>query len=152
MATRGKELQLTNLQELSLGKALRWFREKKGITRSDLATRSNLTYQMIGHYETGKKKPSRERFKVICTLLEVSEEIVLNKAGEIALIDQRKDMAEMVTLGEQQMWGNIASIARDLNRIANCLEAAEARARRAEEAQTVFSSQPTESEVADAER
>lgn len=58
----------------------------------------------------------------------------------------------MVTLGEQQMWGNIASIARDLNRIANCLEAAEARARRAEEAQTVFSSQPTESEVADAER
>lgn len=34
-----------------------------------------------------------------------------------------------VTIGEQQMWGNIASIARDLNRIANCMEAAEKRAR-----------------------
>jgi hypothetical protein len=33
-----------------------------------------------------------------------------------------------VTIGEQQMWGHIGSIARDLNRIANLMEAAEKRA------------------------
>ena len=35
----------------------------------------------------------------------------------------------MVTIGEQQMWHNIEAIARSLNRIANCAEAAEKRAR-----------------------
>jgi hypothetical protein len=35
----------------------------------------------------------------------------------------------MVTIGEQQTWNNIGSIARDLNRIANIMEGKEMRAR-----------------------
>lgn len=38
----------------------------------------------------------------------------------------------MVTIGEQQVWGDMHSIARDLHRIANCMEAAEMRAREKE--------------------
>jgi predicted component of type VI protein secretion system len=38
-----------------------------------------------------------------------------------------------VTIGEQQTWHNIEQIARHLNRIANCMEAAEKRAREQEE-------------------
>ena len=37
-----------------------------------------------------------------------------------------------ITIGEQQMWHHIGSMAQSLNRIANCMEAEEARKRKQE--------------------
>jgi DNA-directed RNA polymerase subunit alpha len=50
----------------------------------------------------------------------------------------------MVTGYEVEMYGHIGSIANSLNRIANCLEAAEARERRREEGEPLQSGDPIE--------
>jgi len=49
-------------------------RLKKGLTQQDLAEIVDVTPVSISYYESGKKKPSFEKIKTICTELGISIE------------------------------------------------------------------------------
>lgn len=56
-----------------IGSRIKEARKKANITQKELATRLNLqSYQIIGQYESGIRKPKRERLEEIAKILDVN--------------------------------------------------------------------------------
>lgn len=54
------------------GSKIRAERIKKGMTQQELAEIVEVTAESISYYETGKKRPSFEKMKIICNTLGIS--------------------------------------------------------------------------------
>lgn len=52
-------------------------RAAKGLSQKQLALALNVSPGLIGLYETGKRKPSLERAKIIATFFDISIENIL---------------------------------------------------------------------------
>jgi len=58
---------------------LRRFRTEKGYTQEDLAKLLNINRTTLTKYETGVTEPDFERLKLICELLHVDYNTILQK-------------------------------------------------------------------------
>jgi len=120
--SRGHATVFTVDERVALGQAIRNRREVMGLTRAQFAEIAGVSGQFLGAIEKGHKAPSQERLTEMCRHLDVQPEVLLAQS-------RAKEGEEMVTGYEVQMYNDINAISRSLNRIANCMEAAEKRAR-----------------------
>ena len=51
---------------------LKEFREKRGLTQSEIAEKLGITYQAYAHYEKGRRQPDPEQLKVLADFYKVS--------------------------------------------------------------------------------
>ena len=58
---------------------LRRFRTEKGYTQGELADKLNINRTTLTKYETGVTEPDFERLKLICELLDVDYNTILQK-------------------------------------------------------------------------
>lgn len=47
-------------------------RESEGLTQKDLAKKIGVTYQTIGHWETGRRKPTFDKLIKLSKIFEIS--------------------------------------------------------------------------------
>lgn len=60
-----------------VGKNIKFFREKKNITQSELADKLCVTRQAVSNWENGKTEPDIEMLNKIASVLEISiEELI----------------------------------------------------------------------------
>lgn len=57
---------------MTIGENIRKIRKEKNLTQSELAQKIGISYQQIGQYETGKRKPKKETLTKIAKALSVS--------------------------------------------------------------------------------
>ena len=60
------------------GKAVKAYRQAKGMSQTDLAKATGLLPSAISHFECGRRKPSIDNFCKLCIALEVPPSILLN--------------------------------------------------------------------------
>lgn len=65
--------------ESILGKKILEFREAKGISQQQLATKAGLSKALITHIETGKRYPSDKALQKIIEALEITEGEILTE-------------------------------------------------------------------------
>lgn len=56
------------------GKKIKAARLEKGLTQEDLSKIVGVTPESISYYETGKKRPSFDKIKTICRVLNIDME------------------------------------------------------------------------------
>lgn len=66
-----------------LGRYIRIYREKKGLTQAELAEKVNVATGMIGRYERGEKAPGRDMIFELARVLEFSLDALVFKAETI---------------------------------------------------------------------
>jgi transcriptional regulator with XRE-family HTH domain len=55
---------------VKLGEALRWLRDRRGLSQADLAQRASLTPSSLSRYESGRAMPSLERLQRLLEALD----------------------------------------------------------------------------------
>lgn len=82
-----------------VGKNIKFFREKKNITQSELADKLCVTRQAVSNWENGKTEPDIEMLNKIASVLEISiEELIYGFKRETKIIDT-KNVTENITKG-----------------------------------------------------
>lgn len=69
----------------TLGDRLRTYRERAGLTQSDVADMLNITAQAYSHYETGRRAPSPDNFYRIAQIYHTSMEYLLTGEQDSSL-------------------------------------------------------------------
>ena len=89
----------------TLGDRLRTYRERAGLTQSDVADMLNITAQAYSHYETGRRAPSPDNFYRIAQIYHTSMEYLLTgeQDSSLQLVQQIvDDVTTMVSMNETQ--------------------------------------------------
>ena len=82
-----------------VGKNIKFFREKKYITQSELADKLCVTRQAVSNWENGKTEPDIEMLNKIASVLEISiEELIYGFKRETKIINT-KNVTENITKG-----------------------------------------------------
>lgn len=82
-----------------VGKNIKFFREKKNITQSELADKLCVTRQAVSNWENGKTEPDIEMLNKIASVLEISiEELIYGFKRETNIINT-KNVTENITKG-----------------------------------------------------
>lgn len=82
-----------------VGKNIKFFREKKNITQSELADKLSVTRQAVSNWENGKTEPDIEMLNKIASVLEISiEELIYGFKRETKIINT-KNVTENITKG-----------------------------------------------------
>ena len=82
-----------------VGKNIKFFREKKDITQSELADKLCVTRQAVSNWENGKTEPDIEMLNKIASVLEISiEELIYGFKRETKIINT-KNVTENITKG-----------------------------------------------------
>ena len=82
-----------------VGKNIKFFREKKNITQSELADKLCVTRQAVSNWENGKTEPDIEMLNKIASVLEMSiEELIYGFKRETKIINT-KNVTENITKG-----------------------------------------------------
>ena len=82
-----------------VGKNIKFFREKKNITQSELADKLCVTRQAVSNWENGKTEPDIEMLNKIASVLEISiEELIYGFKRETKIINT-KNVTENITKG-----------------------------------------------------
>ena len=82
-----------------VGKNIKFFREKKDITQSELADKLCVTRQAVSNWENGKTEPDIEILNKIASVLEISiEELIYGFKRETKIINT-KNVTENITKG-----------------------------------------------------
>ena len=82
-----------------VGKNIKFFREKKDITQSELADKLCVTRQAVSNWENGKTEPDIEMLNKIASVLEISiEELIYVFKRETKIINT-KNVTENITKG-----------------------------------------------------
>lgn len=82
-----------------VGKNIKFFREKKDITQSELADKLCVTRQAVSNWENGKTEPDIEMLNKIASVLEISiEELIYGFKRETNIINT-KNVTENITKG-----------------------------------------------------
>ncbi len=82
-----------------VGKNIKFFREKKDITQSELADKLCVTRQAVSNWENGKTEPDIEMLNKIASVLEISiEELIYGFKRETKIINT-KNVTENITRG-----------------------------------------------------
>lgn len=82
-----------------VGKNIKFFREKKNITQSELADKLCVTRQAVSNWENGKTEPDIEMLNKIASVLEISiEELIYVFKRETKIINT-KNVTENITKG-----------------------------------------------------
>ncbi len=82
-----------------IGKNIKFFREKKNITQSELADKLCVTRQAVSNWENGKTEPDIEMLNKIASVLEISiEELIYGFKRETKIINT-KNVTENITKG-----------------------------------------------------
>lgn len=134
---RGHASVFTADERAAVGLAVRVERESAGYNRAQFAEATGMSESFLSAVELGRRAPSQERLADVCRVLKMEPAQLYDLAGrqheklrQIKSIKTAFEEGEKVTTGyEVKMYSDISTIARCLNRIANCLEAAEMRAR-----------------------
>lgn len=80
-------------------KNIKFFREKKNITQSELADKLCVTRQAVSNWENGKTEPDIEMLNKIASVLEISiEELIYGFKRETKIINT-KNVTENITKG-----------------------------------------------------
>ena len=80
-----------------VGKNIKFFREKKDITQSELADKLCVTRQAVSNWENGKTEPDIEMLNKIASVLEISiEELIYGFKRETKIINT-KNVTENIT-------------------------------------------------------
>lgn len=72
---------------MTIGENIRKIRKEKKLTQSELAQKIGISYQQIGQYETGKRKPKIETIDKIATALGVK---IVDITREFKISDYKK--------------------------------------------------------------
>ena len=73
-----------------VGKNIKFFREKKDITQSELADKLCVTRQAVSNWENGKTEPDIEMLNKIASVLEISiEELIYGFKRETKIINTK---------------------------------------------------------------
>lgn len=59
-------------------KRLRWARDSRGYTQTDLAIQSGLRQSVISHFESGRRLPSFDNLRRLAVALNVSADYLLS--------------------------------------------------------------------------
>ena len=80
----------------TLGDRLRTYRERAGLTQSDVADMLNITAQAYSHYETGRRATSNDNFYRIAQLYHTSMENLLTgeQDSSLQLVQQISDLPQ----------------------------------------------------------
>ena len=82
-----------------VGKNIKFFREKKNITQSELADKLCVTRQAVSNWENGKTEPDIEMLNKIASVLEITiEELIYGFKRETKIINT-KNVTENITKG-----------------------------------------------------
>lgn len=82
-----------------VGKNIKFFREKKNITQSELADKLCVTRQAVSNWENGKTESDIEMLNKIASVLEISiEELIYGFKRETKIINT-KNVTENITKG-----------------------------------------------------
>lgn len=65
------------------GGRLRAARERKGLSQSDLASRSGLQPSAVSHFETGRRSPSFENLRALADALGVSADYLVGRQEDV---------------------------------------------------------------------
>lgn len=88
-----------NMSITMVGKNIKFFREKKNITQSELADKLCVTRQAVSNWENGKTEPDIEMLNKIASVLEISiEELIYGFKRETKIINT-KNVTENITKG-----------------------------------------------------
>ena len=72
------------------GYNLKWARHRRGLTQEDLGTAAGLSSTIIGCYETGKRQPTLNTFRMLCVTMNISADYLLGLSNETG-IRKRKE-------------------------------------------------------------
>lgn len=72
---------------MNIGKAIAYYREKLGLTGTQLADKSGVTQGAISQYENGKKNPTQETIEKLASALGVTPEELHRKAQAYPDVD-----------------------------------------------------------------
>ena len=82
-----------------VGKNIKKFRERKGLTQDEVAERLNVTRQTVSCWETEKSQPDIETLQSLSQIFEVSvEELIYGKERKFTTIVENKTV-QNVTKG-----------------------------------------------------
>lgn len=99
------------LDKKLLGRYIRVYRIKKGLTQAELAEIVNVATGMIGQYERGKKSPSRETLFELARTLEFSVDALIFKSettNKKVFSDDFFEKLDKLTVMEQKVALNAA--------------------------------------------
>ena len=86
---------------LSTGEKIKQARKEAGLTQKELGDKLGITYQQIGQYENGKRKPKLETLQRIADALEIEMLSLLTKEYITQTDITQKDFHDWIdTLGE----------------------------------------------------
>lgn len=78
-----------------IGKNIKFFREQKNISQSELAEKLNVTRQAVSNWETEKTQPDIDTLHKIADVLEVDiEELIYGIKRNTNVIVEKKEAAE----------------------------------------------------------
>lgn len=78
-----------------IGKKIKFFREQKNISQSELAEKLNVTRQAVSNWETEKTQPDIDTLHKIADVLEVDiEELIYGIKRNMNVIVEKKEAAE----------------------------------------------------------
>lgn len=86
---------------MSTGEKIKQARKEAGLTQKELGDKLGITYQQIGQYENGKRKPKLETLQRIADALEIEMLSLLTKEYITQTDITQKDFHDWIdTLGE----------------------------------------------------
>ena len=74
-----------------LGTRIRLKRKEMGITQAEMAERCGVSVPFIGHIERGSRAPSMESFLVICRVLHVTPDFLLQDYIEFEVMENARN-------------------------------------------------------------
>lgn len=84
---------LRNVKKMSIGKHIREYRKKAGLTQKELAEKSNIAEITIRQYESGKRTPNSEKLKNIANVLQISPSLLMGI--DSSKFDKQINLAEV---------------------------------------------------------
>ncbi len=82
----GKKAQKNTIDGFSLAERVRYFRQRRNLSQTDLARTSKVSQSTIAQIESGRKDPSMTTLKKLCHSLEV-ELAVLFSGDQVHVFD-----------------------------------------------------------------
>lgn len=93
---------------IAFGYRVRYFRQQKHLTQSELAELADISHSFMGHIERGSRVASLETLMRLCSVLDVTPNDLLG--GEIAV--ESAGLPERISLSPQYLLQGIVNLLR----------------------------------------
>ena len=94
-----------------LGERLRAFRERRGLTLQEVASRSGLSRSYLSELENGKKQPSIKALEALADALNVALDALIPDGGREAEAEAEGRLGEHLRLARERKGMSLAAAA-----------------------------------------